>query len=355
MQVKPCEHYAARQESHCQQTVDEHRPIETVGQYTFVGALQPFEETVLCTLESGPFVFSAFLNEAERYINGEITLDDLDELIDSYYKNNPEQANDRRVEADKVSVKIGNILSENSFTFTVGQLCTIHERLFEGVLKHPGELRTYNFTKNEWVLDGASVTYGDYRELSATLRFDFEQEKNFDYKGLSIDDVINHLAIFVSNLWQIHAFEEGNTRTTAVFFIKYLRTLGFNVNNDLFAEHSQYFRNALVRANYTNIMEGIFEDRSFLIKFLRTLLLNEKNILKNRDLRIHKKSGEAQKEQDPRILSLIKENPNITTEELASSLEVSVRTVKNLTRKLTEDGIIKRMNGKRYGYWVVKK
>ena len=156
----------------------------------------------------------------------------------------------------------------------------------KGIYKHAGKIRDYNITKKEWVLDGATVIYGSASELRATLEYDFSQEKNFSYKYLSMDEIIHHLAVFISNLWQIHIFGEGNTRTTAVFFIKYLRTLGFSATNDIFAENAWYFRNALVRANYTNLQKGIHETTEYLEAFLRNLLLNEKNELHNRNLHI---------------------------------------------------------------------
>ena len=109
------------------------------------------------------------------------------------------------------------------------------------------------------MLDGATVMYGSASELRATLEYDFSQEKDFSYRGLSMDEIIHHLAVFISRLWQIHIFGEGNTRTTAVFFIKYLRTLGFSATNDIFSGHAWYFRNALVRANYTNLQKNIHE------------------------------------------------------------------------------------------------
>ena len=136
------------------------------------------------------------------------------------------------------------------------------------------------------MLDGATVLYGSASELRATLEYDFSQEKVFSYKGLSMDEIIRHLAVFVSRLWQIHIFGEGNTRTTAVFFIKYLRTLGFSATNDIFAENAWYFRDALVRANYTNLQKGIHETTEYPEVFLRNLLLNEKNELHNRNLHI---------------------------------------------------------------------
>ena len=291
-----------------------------------------------------------FLIESDRYIKGEISLEDLGNIISSYYKNKIDNE-ERTEEADKVSIRIAKIISENSFTFTVGQLLTIHKILFDGLLSHPGELRKYNFTKKEWVLDGESVTYGDYRELEAILRYDFEQEKKFSYKGLCMDEIIEHLAIFISNLWQIHPFEEGNTRTVAVFFIKYLRSLGFDVTNDTFAKNSWYFRNSLVRANYNNINKGIFEDRSYLIKFLRNLILGEKNVLKNRELHVKEtKTATENGSKKSKILDLIKENPHLTSEELSIKVGVSVRTIKNVLKTLEVSNKIKRVNGKRYGY-----
>ena len=156
----------------------------------------------------------------------------------------------------------------------------------------------------------------------------------------------------MTNLWQIHAFEEGNTRTTAVFFIKYLRSLGFDVTNDTFAKNSWYFRNSLVRANYNNIPKGIYEDHSFLVKFLRNLILGEKNILNNRDLHVSLvHTNIISSSKDSKTLSLIKDNPYITTNELSNKLGVSLRTVKSVLKDLEESKKITRVNGKRYGYW----
>ena len=193
---------------------------------------------------------------------------------------------ERTEEADKVSSRIAEILSETAFTFSPNEYIAIHRKLFHGIYKYAGKIRDYNITKNEWVLDGATVMYGSASELRATLEYDFSQEKDFSYRGLSMDEIIHHLAVFISRLWQIHIFGEGNTRTTAVFFIKYLRTLGFSATNDIFAENAWYFRNALVRANYTNLQKGIHETTEYLEAFLRNLLLNEKNELHNRNLHI---------------------------------------------------------------------
>ena len=228
------------------------------------------------------------IDTAIQNIEGKITMKEAQSLIDSYYKERPVYLSDdeRTEEADKVSSRIAEILSETAFSFSPNEYISIHRKLFQGIYKHAGKIRDYNITKKEWVLDGATVMYGSASELRATLEYDFSQEKDFSYKGLSMDEIIHHLAIFISRLWQIHIFGEGNTRTTAVFFIKYLRTLGFSATNDIFAENAWYFRNALVRANYTNLQKGIHETTEYLEAFLRNLLLNEKNELHNRNLHI---------------------------------------------------------------------
>ncbi|MCR5727514.1 MAG: Fic family protein [Lachnospiraceae bacterium] len=226
------------------------------------------------------------MNTARENIEGEISIDEAKRRIDSYYKESVVHEPERTEEADKVSVRIAEILSEKSFVFSPTQYISIHRRLFLGIYSHAGKIRDYDISKREWVLDGASVMYGGATELRETLEYDFNTEREFDYSGRTMSEIISHLARFVSNLWQIHIFGEGNTRTTAVFFIKYLRSLGFNVTNDVFAKNAWYFRNSLVRANYTNIQKGIHEDRSFLEVFLKNLLMGENNELKNRYMHI---------------------------------------------------------------------
>ena len=300
-------------------------------------------------------VSSYFKEQSEKYIKGEISLEELDKLISSYYKNKPNEE-DRKAEADLSSIRIAKLISDDSFTFTVGQLITIHKSLFEGILENAGKLRAYNFSKREWILNGKSVIYGDYRELENTLQFDFSIEKKFNYSKLNIDEIIDHLSIFISNLWQIHAFEEGNTRTTAVFIIKYLRTLGFNVTNNTFAKNAWYFRNSLVRANYKDLTQGIVEDRSFLKLFLRNLLLKENNKLVNKELSISYDTLMDKTNSSPAnkvILKAMKENPNIRLEELSNLLNVSLRTTKTIVSKLKVEKKIKRMNGNKYGYWKI--
>ena len=231
---------------------------------------------------------SYLLETARRHIEGDISIEEVKSLIDSYYQTQTSHTQDSAMteEADKVSANIAELLNEKTFTFSPMGYISIHRRIFNGVFKFAGSLRDYNISKKEWVLRGDTVLYTSAAELRMTLDYDFAQEARFDYRTLSPSEMIVHFARFISGLWQIHPFGEGNTRTTAVFAIKYLRSMGFDVNNDLFAAHSWYFRNALVRANYRNYQKKIEPDFQFLEQFFRNLLLGEQNELKNRYLLI---------------------------------------------------------------------
>ena len=270
-------------------------------------------------------------------IEGNISMDDAEKRIESYYASNPQKTeNDKTEEADKVSVRIAAVLSEKSFSFAPSEYIGIHRKLFKGIYKHAGKIRDYNITKKEWVLDGATVLYGNAAELRETLEYDFSEEKKFSYKGLSTDEIIQHLAHFVSRLWQIHIFGEGNTRTTAVFFIKYLRALGYDATNDIFAENAWYFRNALVRANYTNLNKNIHETTVYLEGFIRNLLLNENNELKNRylhvdyqNMAIHEKNIAIDNE------NMAIHEKNIAIDKPIDKLKLNVQT-KNNVKKLYE-------------------
>ena len=236
---------------------------------------------------------------ARRHIEGEISIEDVRSLIKTYYqsKTQRESDDDDKQEADKVSANITKVLSSKTLDFSTGGYISIHRRVFEGVFKHAGTLRKYDITKREWVLDGDTVNYLNWEDLRRAIDYDIEQEKSFSYRGLSSDAMISHISRFVSGLWQIHAFCEGNTRTTAVFTILYLRSIGFQVSNELFANHSWYFRNALVRANYKNAVKGIDYTPVYLERFFRNLLLGEEWELRNRYL--HIRSSEQIPEQIP--------------------------------------------------------
>ena len=238
---------------------------------------------------------SDYLKEiAVKHIEGDITIDEVREQLQSYYVNKTTHDADdaEKEEADRVAANITKLLNEKSFSLTPLEFLNIHRHLFEGVFKHAGEIRPYDISKKEWVLQGDTVVYGRAADIHETLKYDIQTERDFSYKGLTTDEIISHVVDFVTLLWQNHPFREGNTRTTAVFVIKYLRSCGFNVNNELFADNSWYFRNALVRANYSNPPKGIQPDKSFLVKFFRNLLLGENYELKNRYMLIGYKDDE---------------------------------------------------------------
>lgn len=308
---------------------------------------------------------------AKQNIEGDITIEEVKQRIDTYYKQHPAKTNDDRTEeADKVSARIAEILNEQTFTFSPAEYITIHRRLFKGIYKFAGKIRDYNITKQEWVLNGETVLYGSAESLKSTLEYDFEQEKKFSYKGLSQQEVIEHLAHFTSYLWQIHIFGEGNTRTTAIFLIKYLRTFGFEVNNDLFAEHSWYFRNALVRANYKNYTKNIHATNEFLLRFFENLLLGESHVLKNREMHVQfvdSVNDPVNTEYDPvndpvntindpvkrNILQHLKQNPDATYKELADITGYSTATIKRHIQELKRTGIIERIGSDKTGSWNI--
>ena len=334
---------------------------------------------------------SAYLIDvAKRNIEGEITLDETRKLIDSYYQSKTVRTpkDEDEEEADKVSANIAKILASKTFAFNTNGYVSLHRRIFEGVFKHAGEIRQYDISKKEWVLEGDSVNYLNWEDLRRALDWDIEQEKNFSYKGLTDDEKIEHIAKFISGIWQIHAFREGNTRTTAIFTIQYLRSLGYKVNNEMFAKHSWYFRNALVRANYRNINKDIEYSPIYLVRFFRNLLLGESWVLKNRYLHIDptdewkvqprlatpqvphtphqkvdrkggqktekvgRKGGQKTKES---ILSLIASDPFVTTNEMSKRLEINRSAISKHIKKLKEDHIIERIGPDKGGKWLIKK
>ena len=334
---------------------------------------------------------SAYLIDvAKRNIEGEISLDESRKLIDSYYQSKTVRTpkDEDEEEADKVSANIAKILASKTFAFNTNGYVSLHRRIFEGVFKHAGEIRQYDISKKEWVLEGDSVNYLNWEDLRRALDWDIEQEKNFSYKGLTDDEKIEHIAKFISGIWQIHAFREGNTRTTAIFTIQYLRSLGYEVNNEMFAKHSWYFRNALVRANYRNINKDIEYSPIYLVRFFRNLLLGESWVLKNRYLHIDptdewkvqprlatpqvphtphqkvdrkggqktekvgRKGGQKTKES---ILSLIASDPFVTTNEMSKRLKINRSAISKHIKKLKEDHIIERIGPDKGGKWIIKK
>lgn len=301
------------------------------------------------------------ITTAKQNIEGDISIEEVKLRIDSYYIQHPVKGTDERTEeADKVAARIAEILSEQTFTFSPVEYLTMHRRLFQGLYSHAGKIRDYNITKQEWILNGETVLYASAESLKATLEYDLELEKKFRYKGLSQQEIIEHIAHFISNLWQIHIFGEGNTRTTAIFLIKYLRKLGFkDVNNDLFAEHSWYFRNALVRANFEDLSKGIHSTEEYLIRFLSNLLLYSNHSLKNREMHIQytdtvkSQNDTAFDTVNDTVFDLIKQNNKIAATEISEHLKLSLSTVKRRIKVLKEKGCIVRVGSDKTGHWKV--
>jgi len=298
---------------------------------------------------------SAYLVDlAKKNIEGQMSLQALHTLLENYYESYPNQQ-DRTAEADIVSLRISELLLEKAFSFTPNEYLSIHRQLFTDIYPHAGSIRDYNITKKEWILDGDTVTYGSVSELGTTLLYDIEQEKEFSYANLDISETIRHLATFVARLWQIHVFGEGNTRTTAVFFIKYLRTLGFTVTNDMFADHAWYFRNALVRANYQNLKLGVYRTTEYLERFLQNLLLDENHELSNRSMHIQRANGKNDIKHNKNNNDSIRENiieytidrdtmpQDCVNKDTVYNIESNSKVSKNMTPRLDEFALIDKL------------
>ena len=312
------------------------------------------------------------LDTAKEHIEGKITIDEAQKRIHSYYEQRSvrtETENETK-EADIVSARIAKLLGEKAFQFSPAEWLSIHRRLFEDVFGHAGQVRQYNITKKEWVLNGDTVTYADWNSIKETLDYDFSTEKQFSYEGLSVDAAVKHLAKFASDIWQIHPFSEGNTRATAVFMIKYMKTFGFSVNNDAFEKNSWYFRNALVRANYNNLQKGVHSTTKFLEMFFSNLLLDTHYELKNRYMHIDYAGERTSQSISPKalkyqfdtldctleelaVLELVAKNPTMKQQELVEVTGKSIATIKRIMKSLQDKNYIRRESGKRYGKWEI--
>lgn len=312
------------------------------------------------------------IETAKEHIEGKISISEADKRIVSYYEESKDrnEIEEDTKEADIVSVRIAKLLGEKTFQFSPVEWQNIHRKLFEGVFKHAGKIRDYNITKKEWVLKGDTVMYASFDSIRDTLDYDFSQEKNFSYEGLTLEESVRHIARFTSGIWQIHPFCEGNTRSTAVFIIKYLKTFGFNVSNETFAENSWYFRNALVRANYNNWQSDIHATTEFLEMFFENLLMNAGHELKNRYMHIDYDAESATQSamdniskcqngtlelslEELVIINVLNNNPAATQKQIAEETRKSERTIKRRTVEMQEKGLICRENGKRNGKWKV--
>ena len=320
------------------------------------------------------------VSQAKENIEGRISTDDVRHRLEEYYqqKDVREKAEaDRTLEADGVSERINALLAQKAFTFSPMELAHIHGYLFKGILPHAGLFRTYNITKNQWILDGDTIEYGNAGNLMELLTFDFSEEKKFDYSSHSAQEAINHIARFISSVWQIHAFGEGNTRTSAVFLIKYLGSFGFDVNNESFAKHSWFFRNALVRSQYENIPSGIHRTFEPLERFMNFAVFGVPADLRNRTLHIRWNEEKRQTDvlddskrqndvletplpltahlslKEMAVIKTIQENPRISIAAIAAKTGLSKRTVDRAIASLKEKAILSRIGAKNNATWVI--
>ena len=221
-----------------------------------------------------------------KNILGELTIKGVEQSLREYYtiKEKQKAINHNELECDFVSMRIVELLEQDNFDLSVDYLKYIHKYLFQDVYEFAGEFRKIDFSKYEKILNNDSVAYGDFKTLAESLEYDISLEKEKNYNGMSIVEIIKNITDFTSNIWQVHPFREGNTRTTAVFIYKYLNSLEFNQNISIYKNKASYFRNALVRSNYFNNYLNIKEDKIYLIKFYENSLLNKNNNLHSEDL-----------------------------------------------------------------------
>jgi len=314
---------------------------------------------------------------ARRHIEGEITQEEARRIVDEYYetKDGHDLPPDTQ-EADKVASRMIAVLNSPTFSFSPAYFLGLHQRIFEGIFPHAGQIRSVELTKHEEVLNGASVGYAPSFMIERALDYDFERERKFDYRGLSEDAFVAHFAAFIAGIWQIHPFREGNTRTTAMFAIKYLRSKGFDVTNDLFARESWYFRNALVRANYENAKLDIVKDTIFIEEFLKVLLYGHEIELKNRYLRVGQERGSkvakaiaglhrrkkgdvginvglnvGLNETEEAAVNMILQDPKVTAIVLAKGLKVEKRHAERVIASLKKKAGLKRRGARKNGEW----
>ena len=320
------------------------------------------------------------IKTAKRHIEGEISAAEARRLVDEYYemKLDHDVPADAK-EADKVAARIVAIVNMPGFRLSPEYFIGLHGQIFDGVFPHAGKLREVQLTKKEWVLNGDTVEYAPYFDIDRSLEYDFEKEKKFRYAGLSDDAKVAHFAAFISGIWQIHPFREGNTRTTGLFAIKYLQSRGYEVTNDLFYEKSWYFRNALVRANYENSRRNIEKTLLPLEEFFKVLLFGEEIELKNRFLRIGSKYGSSvamavtglhrgAKNSDAginvginvgiklgasekKVAAAIRSNSRVTIPELAKMIKVTERQAQRIIATLKKKAGLKRRGARKNGEW----
>ena len=335
-------------------------------------------DTAIGLLDAVGVETSEYLWEVARdSIYGDTKIHEVERQVSAYYDQETWRSKDRSTEgADRIAARIVTLLADPAFYFTPEHYIDIHKKLYGGLFDYAGKVRTRDITRNEWVLGDKIVTYSDAGELLEALIYGMSLEMDYSYLNLPVDEAIKHIAQFFARLWQLHVFEEGNTVATAVFLLKYLNFLGLEVAGDVFSKNAKYFRNALVRANYSDEENGIYAKLDFLEIFLRNLILKEYNSLRNEDLLVTKekeqksdpiidpievKNDPINNGNDPKkltrreqtIYNYIKNGSQMNRNDMARKLKCSEATVKRAIVKLTKMGLIVREGSNKTGYWKV--
>lgn len=227
---------------------------------------------------------------ARRYVEGEVSAYGLARDVEGKYATMPST---RQAEADVVAARITEMLdaaAEIRFELAPKTLLYIHATLFRGQLEHAeweGCWRERPTTKAEPVLGGRSVAYSAPVMILPTLEYDFAEERGYRYPGAWGEDDVNHFADFISGIWQVHPFREGNTRTCATFSQIYLTKLGVPPDNEVYGTNGQWYRDALVRAAYVSPKDGIPQEKGFIRAFYKDVICGTDSALTAMDMNIH--------------------------------------------------------------------
>ena len=336
-------------------------------------------DTAIGLLDAVGVETSEYLWEVARdSIYGDTKIHEVEQQVSAYYDQETWRSKDRSTEAaDRIAARIVTLLADPAFYFTPEHYMDIHKKLYGGLFDYAGKVRNRDITRSEWVLGDKVVTYSDAGELLEALVYGMSLEMDYSYLNLPVDEAIKHIAQFFARLWQLHVFEEGNTVATAVFLLKYLNFLGLEVASDVFSKNAKYFRNALVRANYSDEEEGVYACLDYLELFLRNLILKEYNPMRNEDLLVSKEEEQnidpindpieeihndpINVENDPikltrreqTIYNYIKDGSHMNRNDMAKKLKCSEATVKRAVVSLTKKGLIVREGSNKTGYWRV--
>lgn len=210
--------------------------------------------------------------------------------------------------ANLVAARMFEILSQTSKSaefyrnfLSQGTLQNIHRKLFEGILENAGEYRKKNIAKREWALDGELLLYPPAKNIANSLEKILSQERKFSFDDLENSQIANHIANFISDLWQIHPFEKYNTQTIAIFFIKYLEHFGLDFSDETLARRPVYFRNSLVRSAYSD-GEKIKADAKYFERLVQNILCSAKNELDYKAIHIkYDECGVAIKAEETKV------------------------------------------------------